>query len=62
MQFEGDISQLIRPLYDCKNRTFYAWAAIALGFASVLLTLPRQVLLPESHQLAIRPLLGGPFP
>jgi hypothetical protein len=62
MQFEGDTSQLIRPLYDCENRTFYAWAAIALSLASVLLTLPRQALLPESHQLAIRPLLGEPFP
>ena len=62
MQFEEDTPQLIRPLYDCQNRTFYAQAAIALSFASVLLTLPRQVLLPESHQLAIRQLLGGPFP
>ncbi len=56
MHFEGDTPQLIRPHYDCENRTFYAQAAIALIIASVLLTLPRQVLLPESHQLAIRPL------
>ena len=62
MHFEGDTPQLIRPHYDCENRTFYAQAAIALIIASVLLTLLRQVLLPESHQLAIRPLLGGPFP
>ena len=62
MQFEGGTSQLICPLYDREKRAFYAWAAIALSFASVLLTLSRQVLLPESHQLAIRQLLGEPFP
>ena len=62
MQFEGDATQFIHPLLRLREPNFRRLEAIRLSFASVLLTLPRHVLLPESLQLVIRQLLGGPFP